>query len=180
MSRLPADFTSFYRLFLRTSSASVLHQPRAVKSLRKLWRPTFDDAARTTARLQTDELSALDRSDMETWLKIWHRRMDNTLAMLYTSSKTRGLSHRLTRNLALLLRGEQVRINGRRVLNWKPELPASAAQYQSTYLNPEIIAEQKRQAEQAHGWDALEEVIRMAEGRNELLLGRISLKRNKY
>ncbi|KAJ7840536.1 hypothetical protein B0H14DRAFT_2785033, partial [Mycena olivaceomarginata] len=71
---LPSDFTSLYRLFLRTSSASVLHQNKSTKTL-------------------------LRRNEVEIWLQTWHLRIDNTLALLYTSCKTCGLSHRLTRNL---------------------------------------------------------------------------------
>ncbi|KAJ7496627.1 hypothetical protein FB451DRAFT_199571 [Mycena latifolia] len=181
MSRLlPQTFTSLYRLFLRTSAASVLHQPRAVNSLRKLWRPAFDDAARVTAQLQTESLSAAHRNDLEIWLKTWHLRIDNTLAILYTSCKTRGLSHQLTRNLGLLVRGEQGRINARRLPEWKPQLARDAPQYRDAFRNPEVVADKTRQIDEGHGWDALEEVIRMAEGRNELVFGRISLKRTRY
>ncbi|KAJ7672073.1 hypothetical protein B0H17DRAFT_184091 [Mycena rosella] len=174
MSRLPSSFTSLYRLFLRTSTAAVLHQPRAAKNIRKLWRPTFDDGACVTAQLQAASLSAVQRSDLEIWLKTWHARVDNTLAMLYTSSKTHGLSHRLTRNLGLLVRAEQHRINRRRLPEWKANPPAN--------YNPErdLQLESKKQLEEAHAWDAIEEVVRMAEGRNEIVLGRISLKRTAY
>ncbi|KAJ6590171.1 hypothetical protein DFH09DRAFT_222856 [Mycena vulgaris] len=180
MARLPSSFTSLYRLFLRTSAASVIHQPKATKSLRKLWRPAFNDAARVTTQLQAKSLSAVDRNDLEIWLQTWHLRIDNTLALLYTSCKTRGLSHLLTRNLALLVRGEQGRINQRRIREWKPKLAANASEYDTAFPAKELIAERKKELEDAHAWDALEEVVRLAEGRNELAFGRISLKRTKY
>ncbi|KAJ7125377.1 hypothetical protein C8R44DRAFT_619110 [Mycena epipterygia] len=179
MSRLPPSFTSLYRLFLRTSAASVLHQPRATKRLRKLWRPAFDDAARVTTRLQTEPLSAANRNDLEIWLQTWHHRVDNTLAVLYTSSKTRGLSHRLTRNLGLLVQAEQHRINMQKALQWKPNLPTVSEQYLPGFQNPETKRVKVRELEDAHTWDALEEVIRMAEGRNELSFGKISLRKTR-
>ncbi|KAJ6491603.1 hypothetical protein C8R47DRAFT_434501 [Mycena vitilis] len=174
---LPSSFTSLYRLVLRTTSASVLHQNKATKNLRKLWRPAFDDAARVTTELQGNAISAVHRSELEVWLQIWHRRMDHTLALLYTSSKTRGLSHRLTRNLALLIRGEQSRINKLKLPEWKPRLPFDAAEYQPQFEGPNIAARREREAETAFAWNALEEVVRMAEGRSELSLGTIALKR---
>ncbi|KAJ7350790.1 hypothetical protein DFH08DRAFT_695495 [Mycena albidolilacea] len=174
---LPSDFTSLYRLFLRTSSASVLHQSKSTKTLRKLWRPTFEDAARATNRLQSNSLSAVRRNEVEIWLRTWHLRIDNTLALLYTSCKTRGLSHRLTRNLGVLVQHEQLRINSMKLPKWRPSLPADAAEYQTSYEDKQFTATKQRQEEAAPAWNALEEVVRMAEGRSELSLGRIALKR---
>ncbi|KAJ6593212.1 hypothetical protein B0H19DRAFT_14565 [Mycena capillaripes] len=177
---LPPSFTSLYRLFLRTTAASVLHQNKSTKSLRKLWRPAFEDAARVTLQLQSSSLSTAHRNDLEIWLQTWHLRIDNTLALLYTSCKTRGLAHRLTRNLALLTRGEQSRINSIRLPQWKPSLPSEAAEYQRSFQDPNLAINRKREAEAALAWNALEEVVRMAEGRNELSLGKIALKRSSF
>ncbi|KAJ7682478.1 hypothetical protein DFH06DRAFT_971813 [Mycena polygramma] len=174
---LPSSFASLYRLVLRTTSASVLNQNKATKSLRKLWRPAFEDAARTTTQLQASSLSTAHRNGLEVWLQNWHRRIDNTLALLYTSSKTRGLSHRLTRNLALLIRGEQSRINRSKLPQWRPRLPFGVAEYQPFFEDPNIAAARKREAEVGFAWNALEEVVRMAEGRNELCLGKLALNR---
>ncbi|KAJ7750093.1 hypothetical protein DFH07DRAFT_746435 [Mycena maculata] len=173
---LPPDLTSLYRLFLRTSAASVLHQSRATRALRKLWRPTFEDAASVTAGLQNEALSAVNRNDHEIWLQSWHLRMDNTLAMLFTSSKTRGVPHQVTRNLNLLVRGEQERINRRKLPEWKPTLSPDAPEYQAGFQHPST-ADHPRKLEEAHAGDALEEVVRMAEGRNHLCFGKIRLTR---
>ncbi|KAJ7503192.1 hypothetical protein B0H11DRAFT_1988210 [Mycena galericulata] len=177
---LPPSFTSLYRLFLRTAAASVLHQARATKALRKLWRPPFEDAAYVTARLQNDSLSSTNRNDLEVWLRAWHLRIDNTLAMLFTSCKTRGLSHQVTRNLGLLVRGEQGRINRRTLAKWKPALSPGAPEYQTGFQDPQIVADRTRQMEDAHAWDALQEVVRLAEGKHELFFGKIRLKRKRY
>ena len=77
-NRLPANFKSLYRLFLRTASASVLHHPRASRNLRRRWRPTFDDAARVTREVQREHIyyeseSGNKKGGVE-WLKLWHER----------------------------------------------------------------------------------------------------------
>ncbi|KAJ6497431.1 hypothetical protein C8R45DRAFT_127037 [Mycena sanguinolenta] len=174
---LPPDLTSLYRLFLRTSSASVLHQNRGTRTLRRLWRPAFEDAARITNQLQTNSVSTDRRKELEIWLQAWHLRIDNTLALLYTSSKARGLPHRLTRNLGSLVRREQQRLDSMRLPQWKPSLPADAVEYQPLYVDKQWAAIKHRQDEAVVAWNALEEVVRMAEGRNELSLGKISLRR---
>ncbi|KAF8886010.1 hypothetical protein BD779DRAFT_1471387 [Infundibulicybe gibba] len=71
-------------------------------NLRVLWRSTFDAGAGAVRTCQEDVPARLQR---EEWLKIWNKRVDNTLALLYTSSRSRGLPHRLTRNLAYLVLG---------------------------------------------------------------------------
>ncbi|KAJ7721476.1 hypothetical protein B0H16DRAFT_1790679 [Mycena metata] len=177
MAHLPSHFTSLYRLFLRTSSASVLHQRKASSTLRKLWRPAFEDAARVTTELQSSSLSRLRRNGLELWLQIWHRRIDNTLALLYTSSKSRGLAHQLTRNLAHLTRGEQERVNAQRRPRWKPGLPVGSLEYKPFFVDGHRNNAQEEQAEASHAWDALDEVVRMAEGRQELSLGKVRVKR---
>ncbi|KAL5512493.1 hypothetical protein ACEPAG_3146 [Sanghuangporus baumii] len=42
---LPAQFTALYRLFLRATSATVLHHRTSMRTLRMLYRPTFEAAA---------------------------------------------------------------------------------------------------------------------------------------
>ncbi|KAF8161739.1 hypothetical protein K438DRAFT_1619017 [Mycena galopus ATCC 62051] len=177
---LPSDFTSLYRLFLRTSSASVLHQSKGAKALRRLWRPAFENAALVTNQLQNTSLSTARRNELELWLRTWHLRIDNTLAMLYTSCKTRGLSHRLTRNLSGLVQREQQRLNTAKLPEWKPTLPADAPEYQSFHAAKQLAATKQREDEAAVAWNALAEVVRMAEGRNELSLGKIALKRTIF
>lgn len=73
-SSLPQSFTSLYRLFLRATSASVLHQSRSTRSLRRLWRPTFKYAGNVIHRLQSETLGTPERARMESWLKVWDTR----------------------------------------------------------------------------------------------------------
>jgi len=73
-SRLPATFTSLYRLFLRICSASVLHHKPATRNLRQLWRPTFTTAAKVTRELQAGPQDANTRKLKEDWLTAWEQR----------------------------------------------------------------------------------------------------------
>ena len=74
MSRLPPSFTSLYRLFLRTSSTSVLHQNAARKQLRQLFRPVFDAAARVVGDPQSNQLSRSERTRRDHFLNTFEQR----------------------------------------------------------------------------------------------------------
>lgn len=165
---LHPSFTSLYRLFLRTVSASVLHQPRAVADLRALWRPVFKDAA---------------KQHNPEWLKTWDKRADRTLALLYSSAQSRGLPSSLTRNLVYLVHAEthRLRYSTRRYKPWSPQLPPTSPLYKPP--QPPTQSQLNREAKNKNwaamedsGWAALSEVVRMAEGRDGLLLGRVSVK----
>lgn len=68
---LPFTFTGVYRLFLRATSASVLHHNVAKKQLRSLWRPHFREAAKILHTLQDRKLSAYERTRREGWMVKW-------------------------------------------------------------------------------------------------------------
>ena len=74
MDRLPTSFTSLYRLFLRASSASVLHQNASRKQLRQLFRPVFDAAAQVVGDLQNNQLSPSERMRREHFLNTFQQR----------------------------------------------------------------------------------------------------------
>ena len=118
-SPLPASFTSLYRLFLRLSSASVLHYRPAKLNLIARYRPAFEEAAKLTALVETAGSEKLDPIAVKA-LRTWHERsmlyfspcisrsdsstpVDNTLSLLLSSAQSRGLPHHLTYNLAFLL-----------------------------------------------------------------------------
>jgi hypothetical protein len=73
---LPSTFTSLYRTFLRTQSASVLHHKVAKRNLRKLWRPVFDDAVVVVKKLQNGASDNADRERLEKWLQTWECRSE--------------------------------------------------------------------------------------------------------
>jgi hypothetical protein len=68
---LPTSFTGMYRLFLRASSASVLHHAQARRHLRKMWRLEFDNAATVLHSLKGGTPSALERRRLHEWLGLW-------------------------------------------------------------------------------------------------------------
>lgn len=76
-ARLPASFTSVYRLFLRTCSASVLQHQGAKRNLRHLWRPTFVAAAKIIRELQVGPQDSTSRNAKEEWLKIWEGQSES-------------------------------------------------------------------------------------------------------
>ena len=69
--KLPPTFTSLYRLFLRTTSAAVLHHPNSKRNLRRLWRPIFNTAASVIDQIQQD---SPERQKLEHWFRIWNTR----------------------------------------------------------------------------------------------------------
>lgn len=73
-TRLPADFTSLYRLFLRATGASVLNKAYPTQRLRRLWRPSFDSAAQVTHRLQGESLEEGERTCLQRWYSVWETR----------------------------------------------------------------------------------------------------------
>ena len=97
--------------------------------------------------------------------------VDNTLSLLYNSAISRGLTHKLTRNLHLLshrrkgwLHAAYERFNA----PWKPT-------GELIQLKPN-----KRQTEPGElAWNIVGEVIHMAEGRGQLFLGRVPLRQPK-
>ncbi|KAI0310106.1 hypothetical protein OF83DRAFT_1071082 [Amylostereum chailletii] len=181
--RLPPSFTSLYRLFLRASSASVLHHYAAKRHLRQLWRPTFDAAARVIqegGRAGTTEAGERRRK----WLQAWEANTDTTLSVLHISSQSRGLSHKLTRNLSYLHYGfstwhsEKLNKPGNR---WDPS-PSKLRdleQTMATLSKAKSAVKRARSDFDAQSLGALEEVVRMAEGKGCLHLGRAVFRRRR-
>ncbi|KAF9059774.1 hypothetical protein BDP27DRAFT_1238110 [Rhodocollybia butyracea] len=178
---LPPSFTSLYRLFLRTSSTSVLHQSLATRNLRSLWRPVFADAAQVITRLKNSQTSS-DRETLENWLKNWEEQMDHTLSFLYVSASSRGLSHQLTRNLSQLYHAESERLCKRKYPVWNAQLAPGAREYQIPVLeaSPKAAAKELKARQSQHledcAWHPLGLVVGMAEGRDKLCLGRIAVR----
>jgi len=180
MGRLPASFTSLYRLFLRTASASVLHHRTARLNLITRWRPTFDVAAKLTRELEhsPQDSTSTWRQERIDWLKIWNERVDHTLALLYSSCHSRGLPHQLVRNLAYLRGSEKQRmwqIRARRNA-WDPRNKALLNKIPTVKVKDlNSLAKRRKEAQfESNADGALSEVIRMAEGCANLTLGRES------
>jgi len=180
---LPPPFTSLYRLFLRTTAASVLNKRPAVQRLRLLWRPTFESAAQALHSLEDTTLTDSERRQLQRRYAIWERRLDNTLSLLAISACSRGLAHRLTRNLDILKRHNQALATKPDSYTqrhyWDPRLPSNSERYKPVIVladsPPGSKADKKERWRRLdlEAWGALGEVILMAEGRDGISLGRI-------
>ncbi|TFK71082.1 hypothetical protein BDN72DRAFT_838185 [Pluteus cervinus] len=112
-----------------------------------------------------------------------NRTVDRTLGILYTSSQTRGHSHRLVRNLAYMMLSERQRVledhHRRRRRTWDGQQAADSEKYIPSVPSAKERrkdAQQRRwDAHRGQAWNAIGEVVRMAEGRDGVLLGRIVL-----
>jgi hypothetical protein len=101
--------------------------------------------------------------------------VDNTLSLLYTSAASRGLPHDVVRNLASLQRRHVTWEKYNRPAEvWNPKLPPSEYQIKASKASTMQSGGGNKLDEKA--WNALNEVVRMAEGRNGLILGRVKNK----
>jgi len=100
--------------------------------------------------------------------------VDNTLSLLYKSATSRGLAHQLTRNLHSLSHRRKAWLHSAYERSNPPWKPTG----ESMQLKPN-----KRQADRNEpgelAWNMVGEVIRMAEGRDRLMLGRVPLRQHK-
>lgn len=105
------------------------------------------------------------------FLKVYRVRIsvDNTLSVLANSSASRGLPHNVTRNLTSVMRTASVS-RSRRRFRWNPKLEATSKAYQ-----PKSLASLQKDIEMQtfndEAFGAFGEIIKMAEGRHEILLG---------
>ncbi|KAF7294007.1 hypothetical protein MKEN_01446800 [Mycena kentingensis (nom. inval.)] len=169
------ELTSLYRLFLRTSSAAIMHKTSATFALRKAWRSSFAHALRAAKELQNDALSPPERAELKTWLREWNTRMDKTLALLYGSSQAKGLPSRVTRNLFLLAMGQQHRVNSSfRYPKWNPKRRNDAIEYTVEHVTKHRAKIEKdgEDAEEISAWRGLDEIIQSAEAKGRLDLGK--------
>ncbi|EKM81217.1 hypothetical protein AGABI1DRAFT_72102 [Agaricus bisporus var. burnettii JB137-S8] len=177
IKNLPADFRSFYRLFRRACSASVLHRSAETVALRNLYRYTFRRAGLVYMRYKTESPDDEANVKRKAWLDSWNQRMDNTLSLLYNSSHTRGLPHQITKYLGHFIFVQRFRHRHTKDqgLTWNPQLPRDSPEYKPRPKKPATLAKQSKQekmkqlADDALGH--LREVARMAEGRDEVLFG---------
>jgi len=188
--KLPPSFTSLYRLFLRTSSAAVLHHGAATRYVRTLWKPTFREAAVVVHELQSPTLGTSEKEQLEKWNSRWESSsecqvdplfrptklifvVDRTLSLLITSAQSRGLAHKLTQNLSYLhfeFQKYQWSTHYRATQFWDPR--------QREYKPARQPRPSQTTAERFDGqsWGALEETARMAEGKSGLTLGRMEFR----
>ena len=72
---LPTGFRSFYRLFRRACSASVLQRNAESTALRNLYRTTFRRAGLIYMRTKNSAVKDGEvREKQEAWLNMWNKR----------------------------------------------------------------------------------------------------------
>ena len=72
---LPADFRSFYRLFRRACSVSVLQRNAQSTALRNLYRTTFRRAGLIYMRAKNSAVKDGEMKEkQEAWLNLWNKR----------------------------------------------------------------------------------------------------------
>ncbi|KAG6382062.1 hypothetical protein JVT61DRAFT_700 [Boletus reticuloceps] len=178
MSRLPPSFKSLYRLFLRASSASVLHHNAARKQHRRLFRPVFDAAAKVVGKLQRNRLSRSERIGCEQFLNTFQQRMDGTLSLLLNSAQHRGIPHQAIYNMNRLQKAHAIWIHGKYYFGSKNawDSKATVTGNSKPRVRSRDIDRMEKNRMHERCWDAFGEVVRMAEGRHTLSLGRLYLR----
>lgn len=101
--------------------------------------------------------------------------VDKTLALLYNSSSTRGLPHKLTRNITLLMWAKYHQKTVQVLPHWNPQLAPNDPAYKIP-ARPLTIDELKQKDVMARAWAALGHVVKMAEGQTGLSLGRVRIR----
>ncbi|KAI0302295.1 hypothetical protein B0F90DRAFT_199015 [Multifurca ochricompacta] len=99
--------------------------------------------------------------------------MDRTLSLLTTSAQSRGLAHRLTRNLSFLHFGFHQYQDNTRYGATRPWDPHQKEYKPAREARPSQIKIDKFDSQ---CWGALEETARMAEGKSRLTLGRMEFR----
>ncbi|EJD08299.1 uncharacterized protein FOMMEDRAFT_74698 [Fomitiporia mediterranea MF3/22] len=189
MRPLPSEFTALYRLFLRATSAAVLHNGPATRGLRRMYRPTSEAAASVFRRLESVAPGSSEAESAERWMSAFDDRVNNTLMLLHISAHSRGLPHSVVSRLFLLSRSNYSWNKFRRALNtrtWLPNLDRNSPEY--TTMRPSAYSSVarknagKRRVEEEESekmWGALGECISMAEGRDGLIYGKAQFQAQK-
>lgn len=107
--------------------------------------------------------------------------VDGTLPFLANAAISHGLSSTVLRNLNQMytaVRKPHARARSERT-RWNPQLPADHAEYKIQFIRPGSKDDLKRQRDlqwrqvDDEAYNPLGEVIKMAEGRDRLTLGRV-------
>ena len=103
-----------------------------------------------------------------------NRTVDNTLSLLYTSATSRGLAHKLTRNMHALSHRRKGWLHTAYERTGAPWRPTGVP------MQPKPNKRQTDRNEPGElAWNMVGEVVRMAEGRDQLTLGRVPPRQHK-
>ncbi|CEL56539.1 hypothetical protein RSOLAG1IB_07888 [Rhizoctonia solani AG-1 IB] len=149
---------SLYRIFLRATSASVLHHSNATRCLRTRYRPVFEHYA----GLHQEQATNGAIGDV---IREWDQRIDNTLGLLYNSAISHGLPHKITRNLSQLVHSRFLEQKHTSHPKYNPDRNVTKLPPRSPTV--ELSDELHRM---------LEETTQLAEGTTGLVLGPTQIK----
>jgi hypothetical protein len=206
---LPAEFSFLYRLFLRASSATTLHNATSKRCLRRLYRPSFEAAATIIHRLQCLNETSGEAETLRRKLAIFDERgeysskcflmcvievvsysANNALAFMLSSSRSRGLPHDVMKQLTHLELTNyywvtQHASHPKRI--WDPQLPHNSEEYTlyppTRYSRTAVKSFRKREEDfefRNKMWGPLGEAIQMSQGRDNLICGKAQFNRRKF
>ena len=100
--------------------------------------------------------------------------VDNTLSLLYNAATSRGLAHKMTRNLHALSHRRKTWLHSAYERSSSPWKPTG----EPMQLNPKRRHSDRYESGEL-AWNMVGEVVRMAEGRDQVMLGRVPLRQRK-
>lgn len=116
----------------------------------------------------------IHQENLRAWLAVWDKRADGTLMLLSNAARTQGLPLALTRNLASMQSSVRKRTQGSK---WNGQLPPDSPVYTlarpSRKVREEMARERLVRQLQKEVYNPVGEAIKLAEGRNNVMLGRI-------
>ena len=103
--------------------------------------------------------------------------VDNTLRLLYNSAVSRGLAHDLTKNLSFLVYRHDKWWTERYFTPlgppWNPHRPPDPIDVSSPKAQKKGDRRRRWREMDDRAWDAISEVVQMAEGRHGVSLGKV-------
>ena len=110
--------------------------------------------------------------------------VDNTLKLLYNSATSRGLPDDLTKNLSFLMYGHRRWWKDRYYSSsgspWNPQRPPDPMAALSPKAKSRDAKRNRWREMDDRSWNAIEDVVKMAEGRHQIFLGKAVAKGPSY
>jgi hypothetical protein len=155
-------------------------------------------------RLDDPSLPQDQQEGLRKWLEVWEHRsahllshfpnliglamnpvaVDNTLKLLYNSATSRGLPHNLTKNLSFLMYGHRKwwmdRFFTPSGSPWNPHRPPDPIPAISPKAKQKDAKRHRWREMDDRAWNGIEDVVKMAEGRHQISLGKVLAKGPSY
>lgn len=163
-----------------------------------MYRPTFETAARAIRQLQVLDGNSKEALAVKQWLSEFDARgsvfssmrghnrkkshklaANSTLELLHDASLSRGLPHRALLHLFHIARSDHAWCIEHQVFQksaWNPHLDPGDSRYKPGWNMTKNFRSRQAEVElESKMWNGLDEVMRMAEGRDNVFLGEIKL-----